>query len=292
MNLRVAMRIGFALWLWFCVVAGLSGCTGPGLVTTPESTPASTPESVALQLQRLPAFDVLLLGEQHDNPDHQRIALQVVAQLAARQGLAALVMEMADRGKTTQGLPFDANEADVQRALQWNDSAWPWRAYGPVVMAAVGKGIAVWGGNLPRNQMRDVMTQVVMDIRLDPQALKEQQEAIREGHCNALPESQIAPMARIQIARDIAMAQTIAAAAHNSAPRSVVLLAGYGHVNKLVGIPRHWQNPAARYQAVRLLGSAQGEAVRVPASASFDAIWPTAPIPPKDYCAEFKAISR
>lgn len=280
------MRIGFALWLWFCVVPGLSGCTGPGLVTTP----GSTPESVALQLQQLTAFDVLLLGEQHDNPDHQRIALQVVAQLAARQGLAALVMEMADRGKTTKGLPFDSNEADVQRALQWNDSAWSWQAYGPVVMAAVGKGIAVWGANLPRNQMRKAMTQGVMDIHLDPQALKEQQEAIREGHCNALPESQIVPMTRIQIARDIAMAQTIAAAAHHGAPLSVVLLAGHGHVNKLVGIPRHWQNPTVRYQAVRLLGRAEGEAEQT--QASFDATWPTAPIPPKDYCAEFKAISR
>ena len=51
-----------------------------------------------------------------------------------------------------------------------------------------------------------------LDGQLPGPALKAQQQAIRLGHCNMLPESQITPMTRVQIARDISMAQTLAAA--------------------------------------------------------------------------------
>ena len=84
--------------------------------------------------QWLPA-DVLLLGEQHDAPDHQRLQRETVAWLASRGQLAALVMEMAERGHSTQGLPRDASEAQAQAALQWDDAAWPWKAYGPAVVS-------------------------------------------------------------------------------------------------------------------------------------------------------------
>lgn len=157
--------------------------------------------------QWLPA-DVLLLGEQHDAPDHQRLQREAVAWLASRGQLAALVMEMAERGHSTQGLPRDASEAQARAALQWDDAAWPWKAYGPVVMAAVGAGVPVLGGNLPRTRMRAAMADASLDQHLPAPALAEQQQAMRDGHCGLLPESQIAPMARIQIARDASLAQT------------------------------------------------------------------------------------
>ncbi|MGZ5195603.1 MAG: ChaN family lipoprotein, partial [Ramlibacter sp.] len=110
----------------------------------------------------LPA-DAILLGEQHDAPEHQQIERDVVAILAARGTLSAVVIEMAPRGGSTAGVPGAATEAEVQKALLWNDGAWPWPTYAAPVMAAVRAGVPVVGGNLPRSAMHSAMA----DVRLD-----------------------------------------------------------------------------------------------------------------------------
>jgi uncharacterized iron-regulated protein len=212
-------------------------------------------------------FDVILLGEQHDAPRHQQLHRRVVEALAQRGTLAAVVLEMAERGHSTAGLPRDAGEDQVREALDWEHGGWPWAPYRPAVMAAVGAGVPVLGGNLPRAQMRAAMADRRYDTMLRGPALKAQQQAVREGHCGMLPEQQVSPMTRIQIARDEAMAQTLEQAA---APgKTVVLLAGGGHVDEEVGVPVHLP-PTLRVEATH---------------------WPPEP-PKKDYCAEFEAQMR
>ena len=209
-------------------------------------------------------LDLLLLGEQHDAAEHQDMHRKVVEALAGRGILAAVVLEMAERGRTTAGLPPTANEAQVREALSWDPGGWSWEAYRPAVMAAVAAGVPVLGGNLPRPHMREVMADTQLDATLPGQALRDHQQAVREGHCNLLPEHQIAPMARIQIARDRAMAQTLQQAATRG--KTVVLLAGGRHVDARLGVPLHL--PAGlRVQATR---------------------WPPQPAK-KDYCAELEA---
>src|SRR3989344_2937670 len=152
----------------------LAGCASTG--TTPPSTPlAAWPD----RLQALLTTDVLLLGEQHDAPEHQRLQRETVLWLAAKGQLAAVVMEMAESGHSTQALPRDATDAQAQAALQWNDAAWPWKAYGPVVMAAVAAGVPVLGGNLPRAQMRAAMGEARWDQHLPAPALAQQHQALR-----------------------------------------------------------------------------------------------------------------
>jgi hypothetical protein len=64
----------------------------------------------------LPA-DALLLGEQHDAPDHPRWQHAAVAALAAQGRLAALALEMAPAGTSTAGLAPDADDpAGASRA--------------------------------------------------------------------------------------------------------------------------------------------------------------------------------
>lgn len=205
----------------------------------------------------------LLLGEQHDAPEHQRLHRQVVEQLAARGVLAAVVLEMAEAGRSTRGLPPSASEAEAQAALKWNDAAWPWAAYGPAVMAAVRAGIPVVGANLDAQQMKAAMGDASLDAVLPDAARREQLEAIRAGHCGMLPEAHLPAMARVQVARDRAMARAITAAA---APgKTVVLIAGSGHVDPTFGVPVHL-----------------GTQLRAKAE----------PLPPvetgKDYCAELR----
>lgn len=184
-----------------------------------------------------PSPDILLLGEQHDAPQHQQLHLKVIQDLAAQERLAGLALEMAEQGASTAGLPRDASDNAVRTALRWDEHAWPWQAYGPAVMAAVAAGVPVVGANLPRPAMRPAMADTALDGLLPAPALKAQQQAIRLGHCELLPESQIAPMARIQIARDRAMAQTLARAV--TAGKTVVLLAGAAHIDPALGVPKH-----------------------------------------------------
>lgn len=206
---------------------------------------------------------MLLLGEQHDAPDHQRRHHDKVTELTRQQRLAALAVEMAEQGRSTADLPRGADEAAVRAALGWQEEAWPWPAYAPAIMAAVRAGVPVLGANLPRTAMRAAMADESLDALLPPEALGRQREAIRAGHCDLIPPDRLAPMARIQIARDKAMAQTLVQAARPGA--TAVLLAGSGHVEPDLGVPRH-----------------------LPAGLRADAIiWPGQPAT-RDYCAELR----
>ena len=226
------------------------------------ASPVAMPGIEARVDALLPA-DAILLGEQHDAPAHQDIHRQMIETLAARGALAAVAIEMAEQGGSTADLPRDASEASAKAALKWDDALWPWAAYSPAMMAAVRAGVPVIGANLPRSQVRAVMADAALDATVPDSVLRAQRNAVRDGHCGLLPDNQIGPMTRVQIARDRAMAQAVAQAA--APDKTVVLLAGAGHVDAALGVPRHL--PAA---------------LRVR----------SAPLPPetakKDYCAELR----
>ncbi len=171
----------------------------------------------------------------------------------------------------------------MREALDWrsdrNAGQWEWAVYGPLVMDAVRAGVPVLGGNLPRGQMRTAMAATGLDATLPPAALQAQRENIREGHCGLLPESQIAPMARIQIARDRAMAQTAQEAIRPG--QTVLLVAGHQHVRRDIGVPAHLPG-----QALAVVAAQAGRPG--PDAASADRVWATPPAPPKDHCAELQ----
>ena len=309
----------------------MAGCAAPSSSATsitpnPAGTPVATAVAdVAQRVQALLPLDALLLGKQHDAPDHQRIHREVIEALAARGALAAVVLEMAMQGNSTASLAepsskggTGASEDAVRAALRWDEQAWPWATYAPAIMAAVRAGVAVLGSNMPRAQMGAAMQQLELDQRLSGPALKAQQQLIRLGHCNLLPESQISPMTRIQIARDVAMANAIVQALASSAltvpttraatpsitattavsavsattpsrsktANTVVLLAGSGHVDRRLGVPQHLP-PGVKAKSVLLVAGLASDAGDK--ATDFDAVWAAAPVPAKDYCAGLKA---
>ncbi|MBS0429800.1 MAG: ChaN family lipoprotein [Proteobacteria bacterium] len=235
------------------------------------------PERIA----RLLPADVMLLGEQHDAPEHHAIEHESVQTLVARNQLAALALEMAEEGRSTAALSTAATEAQVQAVLAWDAKAWPWTDYAPTVMAAVRAGVPVLGANLPRARMRDAMADVSLDAQLSEAALSAQQAAVRDGHCGLLPEAQIVPMTRIQIARDRAMAHTLTEQARG--PGQVVLLiTGAAHADPALGVPQHLPTDL-KVRSVRMAagGSASGRG-------GFDAVWATPALAAQDYCARLK----
>ena len=203
---------------------------------------------------------VILLGEQHDQSAHHQWEAETVSLLAGRQRLAALVIEMAPTGGSTAALPATASDAEVKTALQWEQGGasggWPWKDYGPMVMNAVRAGVPVLGGNLPRTQMKQAMGEARYDSHLPAAGWALQLDAIKDGHCGLLPESQFAPMARIQLARDEAMAQTVRSIQPQG--KAVLLVAGKGHVRRDIGVPT-WL-PADLKQKVAIAQSTNTQA--------------------------------
>jgi uncharacterized iron-regulated protein len=239
---------------------------------------ASAPDAPSRVSRLLPA-DVLVLGEQHDAPEHHAIERDTVQALARDGRLGALAIEMAEEGQSTAHLKPDATEAQVQTALSWSDKAWPWADYGPAIMAAVTAGVPVVGANLPRARMKDAMEDVSLDAQLGDAERAQQQQAVRDGHCGLLPESQIAPMTRIQIARDRSMAQVALKA--RVPGKTVLLIAGAGHATKTLGVAQHMPTDV-RVKSIRLVA---GEADQAP---GYDALWRTSALPSKDYCATLR----
>jgi uncharacterized iron-regulated protein len=265
-----------------CVVRAPAPSAAPAMAIS-DATGMPDAADLGRRLQALLPTDVLLIGEQHDAPSHQQLQAVVVQTLAADGRLAAVALEMADRGASTAGLAPQATEAQVQAALQWSDAAWPWAAYGPVVMTAVRAGVPVLGANLPRGQMKNAMFNIALDDHLTLGLWQKQQDIIREGHCDLLPVSQIIPMTRIQTARDAAMAQTVTAARQPS--KTVLLVAGNGHVDRELGVPTHLGRDVTARALVLSPARSPGGGTASPAA---DAVWHTPPPPPKDYCADLR----
>ncbi|MBP6578905.1 MAG: ChaN family lipoprotein [Acidovorax sp.] len=261
---RFNARLGAAL-----VAFALAGCASHPAVVPSAQWPA--------QLESALPTDVLLLGEQHDAPDHQRLQRDTVQWLAARGRLAAVVLEMAERGHSTAALARDATEAQVQSALQWNDAAWPWSAYGPVTMAAVRAGVPVLGGNLPRSAMAAATQETRWDNHLAAPARQQLLDALQDGHCGLLPATRLPAMARVQIARDASMALTAQEAVRPG--QTVLLVAGGEHVLRHRGIPTHWpQNIRSK------VASAHTEQAQAAIKTGVDIVVATPPLPPHDAC--------
>lgn len=261
------------------VAASLTACALP-----PRANETEPLAAFMTQLTQTPSSQAMLLGEQHDIPEHQQLHHRAVLALSGQQQLAALALEMAEQGYSTAALAPVADEKSVRAALGWDAEAWPWAAYGPAIMAAVRAGVPVLGANLSSAHWRHAMQNTALDAQLPGPALQAQQQAIRTGHCDLLPESQIAPMTRIQIARDLAMAASVLGAARPG--KTVLLLAGHGHVNRALGVPQHL--PAGfTYQAILLQAAPMsGEAT---GSRSFDTTLSLGTAPQTDYCAAFSA---
>lgn len=240
------------------------------------------------QVDSLPVSELVLLGEQHDAPDHQELARLSLQALASKQQLSALLLEMADDGLNTKGMAIESSESEVRQRLQWNDAGWSWSRYGPIVMQAVRVGVPVIGANVPRSAMSGVMADISWDTKVPSSVLNAHRESMVQSHCGLLPHSQVPAMARIQVARDARMAQT--AQQWMQKGKTVLLLAGAEHVKKDRGIPLLLDSSVTNKVSVVWMQAVMTEN---PDSLLADVNWKTPPISPKDYCAELaKSIKR
>jgi uncharacterized iron-regulated protein len=246
-------------------------------------------ELTAQQLaERLALASRVLVGEQHDNPDHHALQLWLLQVLADRRAQGSLLLEMIN---PDQQAAVDAVHADFARAtyppdlpvaLHWQ-KGWDWALYGPIVRYALGQGYPLLAANLNADE--------IMSIYRQPPALAGSHstavgvrgqllEQIRQSHCGLLPEDQLPAMLAVQQQRDRRMAERLAAA-----PVPALLFAGTYHVRKDVGIPLHLADLGVREAPVVLLLAQVGAQIE-PGSADY--VWYTAALPDQDYCAQMR----
>ena len=239
-------------------------------------------------VERLARASRVVVGEQHDNPDHHALQLWLSRELAARRPQGSVLLEMLKpnqqtrvdqvRAETRAGRP----PLDAIRALAWQPG-WDWAMYGALVRYQLRQPYPLLAANLDREEiMRIYQQRPALQGQASTAAAVQQrlQRDIRESHCGLLPESQVPAMLAVQQQRDRRMAEALLAA-----PRPSLLLAGAFHARKDLGVPLHLAD----------LGAGQGNAVlmlaevgrQVDASMA-DYVWFTAAQPEQDHCAKLR----
>ncbi|UOD50939.1 ChaN family lipoprotein [Orrella daihaiensis] len=189
---------------------------------------------------------IWLMGEVHDNPDGHGYRLRDLQAAVTADWRPAILMEQfnVDRqAELTQAWQTCKEAQCVIDAA--GGKGWQWDLYKPVIQLALAYRLPLVAANVSREQLGQVMKQGFgavfdedtvkaygLDKALPQEWLDGQRVAIREGHCNMLPEEMIDPMVNAQTARDVMFAKLMA----EYAPQGVVLIAGNGHVRKDLGV--------------------------------------------------------
>lgn len=239
-------------------------------------------------VQRLAVVPRVLVGEQHDNPDHHALQLWLLRELATQRPQGSLLMEMLNPDQQAR---VDAAQAvtragqpptDAFTALAWQAN-WDWSVYGALVTYALRQPYPLLAANMDRTQIMQIYKQRPV---LTGQASTTQQvratllDDIRESHCGLLPEAQMPAMLAVQQQRDRRMAERLMAA-----PTPALLLAGAFHVRKDLGVPLHLKDLGAGQGNAVLILSEAGKAVT---AENADYVWYTAAQPEQDHCAQLR----
>lgn len=239
-------------------------------------------------VERLASAPRVLVGEQHDNPDHHALQLWLLQALEQKRAQGSLLMEMINpdqQAKVDQARGLvQAGQApgDLFAALAWQKN-WEWSMYGPIVRHALAQPYPLLSANLDRSEIMQIYKDrpsLQGALSTTPAVQAPLLEQIRESHCGLLPESQLPSMLAVQQQRDRRMAQRLLAA-----PQPALLFAGAFHVRRDLGVPLHLAD----------LGAGQGNLIvvlaevgKVVPAETADFVWYTPAMPDKDHCAEMR----
>jgi len=241
-------------------------------------------------IRQLAAESLVLIGEQHDNPDHHALELWLLQALQSHRPQGSLLLEMLDDGQ--QAAVQQAQAAlrnsqpvkDLPAALNWS-SGWDWLAYEPLLRYALAQPWALLAGNLERSEMMQFYRERTLPggalSNAEP-VLAALREQIRASHCNLLPKAQLPAMLAVQQQRDRRMAERLL-----GAPKPSLLVAGAFHVRRDLGVPLHLADLGQSRAKVLILAEVGREVTAKMA----DFVWYSAALPEQDYCASLRQFS-
>jgi uncharacterized iron-regulated protein len=248
--------------------------------------------------------DVVLLGEQHDHPDHHLLQTRVLSMLVRSGRRPAVAFEQLDledqadvdaalRG--SRGRSATERADDIAGAVAWQESGWPdFAIYRPVFEAALGAELPIRAANLSREKLRTRDASVLPLPPLAAAARRALEEDIVAAHCGHADERMLAPMVEAQRRRDVAMSVAVA---ERPATDGVVLIAGFGHARRDYGVPSVLAaiHPRLRVLSIAFLAvrddvsDPPGYAPLLHADAlPFDFVWFTPRTDDEDPCEKFR----
>lgn len=239
---------------------------------------------------RLRAADIVLLGELHDNRRHHDLRGQLIARLDGKR--RTVVAEHLPQGEPVS---FTSDTRADLVAAGFDPAGWEWPAHEKLYEQIRASGMPLVGGNLLREQARQIfmqgvsalperMAQTYEKARLDAPAEKALDRDLVDGHCGKLPDRYLLRMRFAQRMTDIAL--THALLDHQPS----VLVAGNGHVRKDYGVPQviAAAAPGLRQISVGFLeGSSDSRELIQSLAGQYDFVWFTERSERKDPCENF-----
>ncbi|EWC40734.1 ChaN family lipoprotein [Stutzerimonas stutzeri] len=255
-----------------------------GVIVDLRSGHVLTPGQLVRALQ---AYDGVLVGERHDNPDHHALQLWLLQALGRQREQGSLLLEMLEPEQQQRVDSVSAEMRNGHRpsalpeALGWQ-KGWDWSLYGPLVSHALAQKYPLLHANLGPDEVMSVYRSApALEGRSSTAApVRDALLAqIETSHCGMLPASQLPAMLAVQQQRDRRMAERLLAA-----PKPAMLLAGAFHVRRDLGVPLHVDDLATMPVGVLMLAEA-GEKVT---AAQADFVWYTAAQSGRDHCEELR----
>ncbi len=262
----------------------LRPCTSVALVAALFAWPANAeipPEARSAE--------ILVLGEQHDNPAHHIRQAAWVAATAPR----ALVFEMLTPEQAARGNGADRKDQKrLDAALGWSDSYWPaFDMYFPIFAAA--PGAPIYGALVPRETLAAMVEQPLtahplaslfgLDTTPDRHEQAQREALQASAHCDALPAQMLPVMVDMQRLRDVTLADTALRALRDTGG-PVVVITGNGHARPDWGMPALIARAAPDVQVFALGQTEESESISGDFTLLLDA-----PAPDRDDpCATFR----
>lgn len=256
--------------------------------------------------RRMAGARFLLIGEKHDNPDHQQLQvylLQLLSRTLESGQSMSVVLEMLNRAQQQKvdtiaaqlaedpGLELPADQ--LKSALDWPAQGWPWNDYAGVIGWLFNQRVALQAGNLDASRMRSVYRDGIGDEFISARALRNELQAplleqVYQGHCELMEKDSLSSMVDVQLVKDASMSAALSEAETSHS----VLIAGTGHIRKDSAIPRHLRFGSGDPIVSLAMIEVDPERLAVQDYAEkadrFDIVIFTPVANQRDYCAELK----
>ncbi len=211
--------------------------------------------------QRLATAHYVLIGEQHDHPDHHRLQAWMLGALL-RAGPRTTAFEMLDDGDR-EATAQAKDPMGLAHAVAWDKSGWPaFELYIPVFQAIFAGDGTIVPAHPDHATLKGVMTdglaswpdtrivRLGLDRPLPPEQAAALAAEIVESHCGHAPPAMVPAMVTAQRVKDAWMAGRLAEAGER---QPVVLIAGNGHTRRDRGVPAYLFHDPRPALAVGLL---------------------------------------
>ena len=197
----------------------------------------------------LSEYEYLLLGENHNNPDHHLLQAHILNRLVATGEKPTVVMEMLVQEAWQDQPAFWTDAELLQQQAEARNAGWPWKLYAPVLRSIVQNGLELVAGSIKSEILHAGSPKIesgwsrkmIAQYLITASGLRQLEHDIGESHCGYADTGFVQFMVRAQLQRD----RVITSALVNSKP-PVVLIAGSGHVRNSYAVPMQLLNTFRR----------------------------------------------